>query len=58
MQALGAFGKLTLAGQPGFTRAMKPVLGRLRRRFRQPPFRRFGGLREVLEAADASLGSL
>jgi len=55
MQALGAFGKLTLAGRPGFTRAMKPVLGRLRRRFNSPPLRRLSGLGAVLEAAIAAL---
>ena len=55
MQALGAFGKLTRAGRPGFTRAMKPVAGRLRRRFSRPPLRRFGALGTVLEAAAAAL---
>ncbi|MDR2935213.1 MAG: phosphotransferase [Candidatus Adiutrix sp.] len=56
MQALGAFGKLTLAGRPGFTRAMKPVAGRLRRRFSQPPLNRFTGLAAAAEAAAAALG--
>ena len=56
MQALGAFGKLTLAGRPGFTRAMKPVAGRLRRRFSRPPLKRFSALGDVLEAASAALG--
>ena len=55
MQALGAFGKFTLAGKPGYTRAMKPMTGRLRRRFSQPPLRRFRCLEEVLEAAAAAL---
>jgi aminoglycoside/choline kinase family phosphotransferase len=55
MQALGAYGKLTLAGRPGYTRAMKPVAGRLRRRFSQPPLNRFKGLAAVIEAATAAL---
>jgi aminoglycoside/choline kinase family phosphotransferase len=55
MQALGAFGKLTLAGQPDFTRAMKPVVGRLRRRFSRPPLNRFISLGTVMEAAAAAL---
>ena len=55
MQALGAFGKLTLAGKPGFTRSMKPVLGRLRRRFQTPPLRRFGGLGRVADLAAEAL---
>jgi aminoglycoside/choline kinase family phosphotransferase len=55
MQALGAFGKLTLAGRPGFTRAMKPVLGRLRRRFSRPPLQRLSGLGAGMEAAMAAL---
>ena len=55
MQALGAFGKLTLAGRPGFTRPMKLVAGRLRRRFSQPPLKRFKGLGAVAEAAAAAL---
>jgi aminoglycoside/choline kinase family phosphotransferase len=55
MQALGAFGKLTLAGKTGYTRAMKPVAGRLRRRFSRPPLRRFKSLDAVVEAAAAVL---
>jgi len=55
MQALGAYGKLTLAGRPGYTRAMKPVAGRLRRRFSRPPLNRFTGLAAVIEAAAAAL---
>jgi hypothetical protein len=51
MQALGAYGKLTLAGKTQFTGAMAPVAGRLARRFRRPPLNRFGALREVIEAA-------
>jgi len=56
MQALGAFGHLTLIGRPGFTRAMKPVTSRLRRHFSQPPLKRFKGLRTVLDLAAAALG--
>jgi len=55
MQALGAFGKLTRAGRPGFTRAMKPVIGRLRRRFSRPPLLRLAALGAVTEAAAAAL---
>ena len=55
MQVLGAFGKLTLAGKTGYTRAMKPVAGRLRRRFSRPPLRRFKSLVAVVEETAAAL---
>jgi aminoglycoside/choline kinase family phosphotransferase len=55
MQALGAFGKLTLAGKPGYTSYMKPMAGRLRRRFSQPPLSRLSGLKAVAFEAAAAL---
>ena len=55
MQALGAFGKLTLAGKPNFTRGMKPLLSRLRRRFERPPLRPFEGLKKVADLSALAL---
>lgn len=57
MQALGAYGKLTLAGKIKFAAYIRPVLTRLYDRLAQPPLAEFYLLRQVTGEALNLLGT-
>jgi len=58
MQALGLYGKLTMAGQSGYITLMRPALLRLLAGFSERPLSSLAGLKAMIAAAAARLETL